>query len=66
MSEHELDEFLSLANALLGEGRFEEAVEKLRAGRDQAFAKGDSESEAFFSSVAGSFSRFAGTGSGST
>lgn len=55
MNEDRVDEFFSRANGLLGAGRFEEAVEMLHAGRDEASKENDYESEAFFSSIAGSF-----------
>lgn len=55
MNENEVDEFFGRANTLLGIGRFEEAVDVLRAARDRALAEEDPESEAFFSSIAGSF-----------
>lgn len=55
MKQEKVDELFGRANVLLGKGRFEEALAVLRAGRDEAFAEDDLESEAFFSSIAGSF-----------
>jgi predicted Zn-dependent protease len=55
VNENKVDELFGRATVLLGAGRFEEAVEVLRAARDEASAEDDRESEAFFSSIAGSF-----------
>lgn len=55
MNEDKVNELFGQANALLGAGRFEEAVEKLRAARDEASGEADHESAAFFSSIVGSF-----------
>lgn len=55
MNENQVDEYFGRANVLLGAGRFEEAVDLLRAARESASLDGDHETEAFFSSIAGSF-----------
>lgn len=55
MNEDRVDEFFNRANALLGTGQFEGAIEVLRTGREEASAEDDRASAAFFSCIAGSF-----------
>lgn len=55
MEENEVDQMFRRANVLLGRGHFEEAMDVLRAAQKRASSDRDRETEAFFSSVAGSF-----------